>query len=143
MIRDDVMSTPPQQPSPTARRPPGFRFSGVDAVVLLVGGVATWLTWGVLGQMALLLPVVLFHFFLFCNVFRIRRSYELAWAAAFIVNLLAWQASGTLSWRNVLLTQAPLTLVFILAEMRSGRYHGVAFARINPQAATPREVDQR
>jgi len=125
------------------RRPPGFRFSGVDAVVLGVGAVVTWLTWGVLGQMTLLVPVVLFHFFLFCNVFRIRRSYELTWAAAFIINLLAWQASGAFSWRNVLLTQAPLTLMFILAEMRSGRYHGVAFARINPQPATPREVDQR
>jgi hypothetical protein len=138
-----VMPTPPQQPSPTMRRPPGFRFSAADAVVLVVGGVASWLAWGVLGRMVLLLPVVLFHFFLFCNVFRIRRSYELMWAAAFIVNLLAWQALGAFSWRNVLLTQAPLTLVFILAEMRSGRYHGVAFARINPQAATPREVEQR
>ena len=52
----------------------GFRFSRADAAMIAVGAAATWLLWGVLGDLALLPAVVLVHFFLFCNVFRVRRS---------------------------------------------------------------------
>jgi hypothetical protein len=83
--------------------------------------------------MGLLVPVVLLHFFLFCNVFRVRRSYELTWAVVFVVNLLAWQAGGAFSWRNVLLVQTPVTLALIAMEMRGGRYHGVGWRWINPK----------
>jgi hypothetical protein len=137
---ESVADETPARPASTApRRPPGFRFSAGDALVLLVGAVSTWLTWGVLGEMALLLPVVLFHFFLFCNVFRIRRSYELVWAGAFVLNLLAWQAAGAFPWRNVLVAQAPLTLLLILAETRSDRYHGIGSGWISRQAGPSRE----
>jgi hypothetical protein len=87
----------------------GFRFSLTDAAVIGVGVAMTWLLRGRLGDLAMLPAVVLVHFFLFCNVFRVRRSYELIWAASFIVNLLAWQALGQFGWRGVLLTQAPIT----------------------------------
>ena len=111
----------------------GFRFSVTDAVVIAVGVAATWFLWDALGDVGLLPAVVVFHFFLFCNVFRIRRRYELIWAGAFVVNLLAWQAAEAFAWRNVLLAQTPLTAILIVAEMRGGRYHGVAWRWINPR----------
>ena len=103
----------------------------------------TWLLRGRLGDLAMLPAVVLVHFFLFCNVFRVRRSYELIWAASFIVNLLAWQALGQFGWRGVLLTQAPITLLAIAVEMKSNRYHGVGCRWINPACCSesmPSEV---
>ena len=127
-----VQVTPSHRSSRAARRPPGFRFSAADAAVLAAGAAATWLTWGVLGQMALLLPVVLLHFFLVCNVFRTRRSYELIWAMMFIVNVAAWQLADAMSWKSVLAVQLPVTLLVIAAEIRSRRYHGVGWRWINP-----------
>jgi hypothetical protein len=110
----------------------GFRLSPADALVIAAGAAATWLLRNRLGEMAALPAIVLAHFFLFCNVFRVRRRYELIWAAAFVVNLLAWQAAGAFSWFGVLLAQAPVTFLAIAAEMKGNRYHGVGWRWINP-----------
>jgi hypothetical protein len=72
-----------------------------------------------------MLPLVLGHFFLFCNVFRIRREYEYIWAAVWIVNYGAWLFSGAFTWWGVLAVQSPLTVVLIVLEMRSPEYHGI------------------
>jgi hypothetical protein len=120
----------------------GFRFSAVDAGVIAVGAAATWMLRDALREMALLPGVVLLHFFLFCNVFRVRRSYELVWAATFIVNLLAWQIAGAMSWGRVLAVQLPITLLAIAAEMRSRRYHGVAWRWINPSCCSGNAVSE-
>lgn len=117
----------------TRRRRPGFRFSTADAAIIVTVSVATWVFRDDLGQMALLPLVVLGHFILFCNVFRLRRSYELFWAVAFVVNVAAWQFAGRFAWPNVLLAQTPLTLLLIAAEMRGRRYHGVGYRWINPE----------
>ena len=106
----------------------GFRFSVVDAGVLAVAAAATWLLLPHVGFVAWLLPFALGHFFLFCNVFRVRRSYELVWAAGFLLNFGAWALSGAFDWLPVLAVQTPLTLLLIVLEIRSPRYHGV-FAR--------------
>ena len=58
----------------------GVRFAPLDAVVLLVGALLTWALWRAVGHFALLVPVTVLHFFLFCNVFRVRRGAELLWA---------------------------------------------------------------
>ena len=125
-------------PAPTSARC-GFRFSAADALVLIVGVVATAALWQYAREMSLLVPVVLVHFFLFCNVFRVTRRYELVWAAVFVVNLLAWRAAaGRFTWPTVLLVQTPVTLAVIALEMRSGRYHGVGWRRINPNCVNYR-----
>ncbi len=87
----------------------GFRFSAADAAVIVVAAAATVVLWGPIGELALLFPVVVVHFFLFCNVFRIRRSYELVWADVFVANLIAWQAAGAFGWASVLAVQGPVT----------------------------------
>ena len=115
----------------------GFRMSVVDAVIQVTGAAAGWLLWERLGSLSLLFPVVVAHFFLFCNVFRVRRSYELMWAAAFVVNFAAWSVARSFSWVSVLLTQLPITAALIGAKVASDRYHGIGCRRLGrpkPQA---------
>ncbi len=106
----------------------GFRFSVGDGIALAAAAVATWLLLPHIGFLAWLPAVALGHFFLFCNVFRVRRRYELVWAAGFLLNFGAWALSGAFDWLGVLAVQTPLTLLVIVLEIRSPRYHGV-FAR--------------
>jgi hypothetical protein len=75
-----------------------------------------------------ILAVVAGHFFLFCNVFRVRRSFELGWSALFVMNVTAWLYLEKFEWTNVLACQFPITAGLIFAELRSPRYHGI-FAR--------------
>lgn len=114
------------------RRTAGFRLSVVDAIVLVAGVLATAGTAGRIGPMTGVFPMAIGHFFLFCNVFRIRRSYELVWTAVFLVNFAAWTFTS-FSWAGVLAVQLPLTAVVIAFEIRSRRYHGVFAARWNPR----------
>lgn len=113
------------------RRTCGLRFSVVDAVAIFVCAVATVWLWQISPELALTLPVVLGHFFLFCNVFRIARRPELIWAAVFILNVSWWIVVGPFAWAHVLAIQLPLTAVLILLEMRKPRYHGIFSTRIN------------
>ena len=105
-----------------------------DAAVLAIGAIATVALARVLGPMAGVIPMAVGHFFLFCNVFRVRRSYELAWAAIFIANFAAWTllAPG-FSWPGLLAIQLPVTAIVIALEVRSPRYHGVWADRLNPR----------
>lgn len=113
------------------RSPPGFRFSLRDAVVLVVCALATAWLWGWLGNLTLLLPGLLFHFFLFCNVFRVRRRYELIWASSLVLNAAAWQLANELSWLRLLSSQLVITAFVIGAELRSPAYHGIGHRWIN------------
>jgi hypothetical protein len=122
----------PETVGTTLARTCGFRFSRTDALVIAACAGATWALWRPLGELALVFPVVLLHFFLFCNVFRIRRSYELIWAGMFVLNLACWVLLGAFWWPWVLLAQTPLTLALIIAEMMSRRYHGAGWRWINP-----------
>ena len=108
----------------------GFRLSVADGLILVAGGLASWPTYRTLGEHALMLPLVLGHFFLFCNVFRIRRNYEYIWAAVWVVNYCAWLFSGSFTWWGVLAVQSPLTVLLIVLEIRSPEYHGILWRRL-------------
>lgn len=116
--------------SPTSLH--GFRFSRTDAAVLVIAAIATW--WLRSQDMGLwwILPMVVGHFFLFCNVFRVRRNYELIWAALFLLNAGFWMSRLSLDWQEPLLCQIPVTLAVIVMEIRSHRYHGILALRLNP-----------
>ncbi|NUN51955.1 MAG: hypothetical protein HUU06_04075 [Planctomycetaceae bacterium] len=103
----------------------GIRFSVVDGIVLVVGSALTWPLWRFIGPFALLLPVTLVHFFLFCNVFRIRRPAELLWGAVFLVNFSGWALSGAFSWWPVLSIQSAVTVAILVVETRHPTYHGI------------------
>lgn len=119
----------------------GFRLSPFDVALLASGGLLAWILWKPLGQAALLPMIVLGHFFLFCNVFRIDRRLELTWAAAFILNLAAWSFFSGVNWSWILAIQTPLTVGLILYEVRCPRYHGIGSAHLRSRRAKAEEPD--
>lgn len=112
---------------------PGFRLSAMDLAILLVGtalsgGLSLITAWA-----AFVVAFVVMHFFLFCNVFRISRRLELAWAAVFI-----GLAAGTVlfempGWLVTVAASLAATSVVVMLEMRKPSYHGVYWQRVNPQ----------
>ncbi len=118
----------------TRRSQPGFSFSPRDAAVVVVCTLATAWLWGRVGTLSLLPLVVLVHFFLFCNVFRVRMRYELIWASSFELNASAWQLMDTLGWQTVLGSQIPITVLVIGAELRSPSYHGIGHRWIHSRS---------
>lgn len=109
----------------------GFRFSAVDGVVLVLGALLGVAGWHYLGQVGLLAPFVVGHFFLFCNVFRVRRKLELVWSALFLLNVAAWiyADSSDVWWFGG--AQMLVTVAVIACEMTSAQYHGIFARRIN------------
>ncbi|MHC5055072.1 MAG: hypothetical protein ACYTKD_10195 [Planctomycetota bacterium] len=111
---------------------PGFRLSSLDLCVLALG-LAGSAAAGIVSCLAgLVVACVVGHFFLFCNVFRVSRPPELAWAAVFMAS-----AGGTILWRvpGWIATAAVTvgaTIAVVLVEMRRPSYHGVGWRRINP-----------
>lgn len=113
------------------RPPAGITLSPLDALLLLMAGA-----WAAAlrstPEAAWSAPVVLGHFFLFCNVFRIHRNKELVWAGAFVVAMLGTRAAtGNMNWPLGALLVSPLTVALIALEMRSPDYHGIGCRRIN------------
>jgi hypothetical protein len=96
-------------------------------VVLAVGVAATWLLQPYGKTIAWLPAVVVGHFFLFCNVFRVRSRFELPWAAVFLANFAfhAVRAGDGFSWQTVLLVQTPFTVAAIAGQIASRDYHGI------------------
>jgi hypothetical protein len=119
--------------SPLASRQHGFRLSVGDALIIM-GGIsfAAWLR-SVDFALWWLVPVVLGHFFLFCNVFLVWRRWEYLWAAIFVINVGLHFANGSVSCVSVLLWQLPITITVITLQMRSPWYHGIFARLINPQ----------
>ena len=111
----------------------GFRFFPGDLFIIAGAGALTWWLWHSGMLLWWIVPFVTGHFFLFCNVFRVRRSYELLWAICFILNVIYWLLQLDAGWNGPLLVQAPVTVTVIAAEMFSLRYHGIFAASINPR----------
>lgn len=107
----------------------------MDAIVLLVGmALSGWLARQEF-PLGWVVPVAVGHFFLFCNVFLVRRRLELVWAAVFVANVAAHVAFDAFDPWRPLLWQAPVTLAVIAWQMRSPWYHGIFARRINPRLA--------
>ena len=123
------------------KRPGGFRFSIVDALAIVICGVGTWLVWPLFGEVALLFPFVLFHFFLFCNIFRIPRTPELVWSAAFLLVAILWLSLGRFTWPAVACTQLPVTLAVLLWGIFRTDYHGVGY-RLVPWGRRPERTGE-
>ena len=95
---------------------PGIRVSRLDAAVLLLAGIVVWGSWNVHREFAFAVAFVVGHFFLFCNVFRVARKYELIWAVFFAVNMLAAASFARWSWTTGMLAQLPVTALVLVAE---------------------------
>lgn len=111
---------------------PGFRLSLRDAIVLVAGAGAAYGLAAIEPWWGAMAAFVVAHFFLFCNVVRMARPLELAWAGAFLAlatGTLAFEAPG---WPATTLASLAVTLVVVLMQLRRPSYHGVAWQRINP-----------
>lgn len=109
----------------------GLRFSQLDGIVLVLATAVTALTYTRTAGFSVLLLFVVGHFFLFCNVFRIRRTPELVWGAIFVLNCLAWTLAGCVELVWLLALPLPVTLGIILNELRTPHYHGIFARQIN------------
>src|SRR5215831_8577761 len=118
---------------PALSRTWGFRFSVVDAVALGAFAGLTLVLHYLAADVWWLVIIVASHFFLFCNVFRLRRSREMIWAGLFVLNAAFWLLAGHLDPVHILACQVPATLALIAWEIRSARYHGIAADRLNPR----------
>ena len=111
----------------------GVRLSHADIAVIVIGIAAGVLGFNFVGEIALFIPYVVAHFFLFCNVFRIRRSPEILWASIFLINCIAWFAAGFVNVYYICASQLLVTLYIILREIRQPCYHGIFAQRLNPK----------
>ena len=111
---------------------PGFRLSVRDVVVIVIGAVAAvWLAsmepwWG------FIVAFVVAHFFLFCNVVRMARSLELAWAATFLALASSTLLTQSPAWPVTAAVSLAVTVVVVVLQMRKPSYHGLGWQRINP-----------
>jgi hypothetical protein len=81
---------------------------------------------------SLIIAVVIGHFFLFCNGFRISRRPELIWAGIFIVlsvtTILPWFPV----WTVTIAISICATITVVICEMKNPSSHGVGWRKINP-----------
>ena len=105
--------------APTFR--PGFRCSVVDGVVLTAGAIGAVAVWPHSAQLAILGLVVVLHFFLFCNVFRVARKPELCWSLVFVACVCLRVGLG-LPWWGLASVVAVTTLGVLWRETRKNSY---------------------
>ncbi len=111
---------------------PGFRFSVLDSVVLVVGAAVSVISWQQIMWGGFVVAFVVGHFFLFCNVFRVSRSLELVWAGLFVAVVASTVVTEIPGWPIAITLSLFATGTIIAIEMRKPSYHGVCWKRINP-----------
>ena len=110
----------------------GMRFSALDAGTISLALLITITGWQFLGVLIAIVPFVVGHFFLFCNVFRIRRTPELIWAVSFVLLYAAFTFVLPKQMVWAYLVQMGITATILAVEIRSPRYHGIFARVINP-----------
>lgn len=129
--------SPAPLPPSTVKRAGGFRFSLTDALVLSAATVLTVWLWRREFVLWWALPLVLGHFFLFCNVFLVRRWLEILWALSFLVNAGLHLLQGDTGWWPVAGIQLPFTVGVVLWEILSPGYHGIGSRSAGANTARP------
>jgi hypothetical protein len=119
------MTTPPFQP--------GFRISAMDIAVLIVGGAGAVFAAEAEWWLGVIVGFAVGHFFLFCNVFRVARPLELAWAGLYVVLAGSTIVMNQPGWPITLATSLVATLLVVGVQLRQPSYHGVGWHWINPE----------
>ena len=110
---------------------PGFRINTIDCIFIIIGIMLAWVASEIALELSIISILPFTAFFMFCNVFRIRRIPELVWALLFILNTFMWHLLQMNIGYYVLINL--LTFVVTIAiEMRHPSYHGVLWKIINP-----------
>jgi hypothetical protein len=112
---------------------PGFRLSVLDVTILALGATVALALATAVWWYGFVVGFALGHFFLFCNVVRMARSLELAWAVVFVVLAAATVALDTPGWQVTVLVSFVATVVVVVVQMRRPSYHGLGWQWINPE----------
>lgn len=112
---------------------PGFRLSEIDVGVIILGLVVSPLLGKLFNQLGVATLFTVFHFFLFCNVLRMHRAFELAWAASFVGLWLCSHIFGVPTWSQTYLLAFGLTVAATIAQLLLPSYHGVCWNVLNPK----------
>lgn len=107
--------------------PKGFRLLPTDLILLALGVLLPVLFQEKLYGISYLFSVVIFHFFLFCNVFRTRALYEIVWAVIFIIHFFYRFSPEGVDWLGLLIYQTPFTLGVVVMEIFTGTYRGIFY----------------
>lgn len=114
----------------TPSRAPGARLAVSDLAVLAAGAAGTAALHARAPALAWLPGFVLGHFFLFCNLVRLRTHKELLWCAVFLANFAAHAAQGDPCGAAILAWQLPVTLALVASEVASPGYRGLGYAAL-------------
>ena len=117
---------------PAAAFRPGFRFSILDGAVLVCGGFGAVAVARVSIEFAVLAVVAVFHFFLFCNVFRVSRPLELLWSAFFLA-CVGVRALADVPWSILGGAVLAATVIVVWRQALKESYHGVLWRWLNPE----------
>lgn len=111
---------------------PGFRLSEIDVGVLILGVVVSVPLARLDEFFAIALLFALGHFFLFCNVLRMMRPLEVAWAVLFVVLAASTVRTGFPTWGYTLSAMLAVTAILAAVQIALPSYHGVFWRRVNP-----------
>jgi hypothetical protein len=111
---------------------PGFRLSEFDVGVLIVGILMSVIVGRSDDWLGFAVTFTAAHFFLFCNVLRMSRPFELIWAALFVLMAASTILLGVPTWSNTFLALLLCTFVLACIEIRKPSYHGVCWKIVNP-----------
>jgi hypothetical protein len=106
---------------------PGFRCSVTDVAIVLAGACGAV----EISMLGLWIAVAVGHFFLFCNVLRLARVLEIAWAAVFVLGAGAVRAGVAVE--PVLAAIGATSLVVTVIAVAQPSYHGALWRWINPK----------
>ena len=116
----------------TPRFEPGFRASFTDLCAIATAVVTAAVLFRTFRTASVIILVTTFHFFLFCNVFRIRRRPEMIWAAVFFLLSVSTIRLGVPGWPATIAVALSVAGGLIAWETRHPSYHGVGWKRFNP-----------
>lgn len=111
---------------------PGFRASTADLCAIAAAACGAAALSDSFRTASLIIIVTTLHFFLFCNVFRIRRRPEMIWAGVFFLLSVATIRLEVPGWPATIAAAAAVAAGLIARETRHPSYHGVGWERLNP-----------
>lgn len=111
---------------------PGFRILPHDWIIIVSGIGFLIYFYTRFPMISLITGLSVGHFFLFCNVFRIRRIPELIWASFFIFLVYYGTNISTLSGYLISLISISVGLILIAFETKHPSYHGIFWKFLNP-----------
>jgi hypothetical protein len=111
----------------------GFRLSLVDVIVLVLAITLSLTFWKQSAGISSIGLLVVLHFFLFCNVFRIPRIPELIWGITFLVSCTTLLALDRFTPLLNAMAIMPVTVIILLWSIKRPSYHGIFAKQMNPK----------